>query len=56
MGEGGGDTVAGARKNRGREWYGKREEIEKGQEAGFPKWWEPGVKEKNSAVLRNILQ
>ena len=49
-----GDMGTGARKNRGREGYGRWEE--KGREAGFPKWREPGEKEKNFAILRNILQ
>ena len=49
-----GDRGAGARENRGREDYGRREE--KGREAGFPKWQEPGEKEKNFAILRNISQ
>ena len=50
----GGGPGAGARENRGREDYGRREE--KGREAGFPKWQEPGEKEKNFAVLHNISQ
>ena len=49
-----GDRRAGARENRGREGYGRREE--KGREAGFPNWREPGEKEKNFAILRNISQ
>ena len=49
-----GNRGAGARENRGREGYGRREE--KGLEAVFPKWREPGEKEKNFAILRNILQ
>ena len=44
---------AGARENRGREGYGRREG--RGQKAEFPKWREPGEKEKNFAILRNIL-
>ena len=45
----------GAQENRGeRGIYARREK--KGQEAGFPKWWEPGKKEQNFAILRNILQ
>ena len=47
-----GDRAAGARENRGREGYGRREE--KGREAGFTKWREPGEKEKNLAILRRI--
>ena len=50
----GGGQGAGARENKGREGYGRREE--RGQEAGFLKWREPGEKEKNFAILRNILQ
>ena len=48
------DRWAGARENRGREGYGRREE--RGREAGFPKWWAPGKKKENFAILRNILQ
>ena len=48
-----GDRGAGTRENRGWEWYGRREE--KGGEAGFPKWQEPGEKEKNFAILPNLL-
>ena len=49
-----GDRGAGAWENRGWEGYGRREE--KGREAGFLKWREPGEKEKNFAIFRNILQ
>ena len=49
-----GDRGAGARENREREGYGRREE--KGREAGFLKWREPGEKEKNLVILRNISQ
>ena len=48
IGGGGGGTGGGRRKG------GKREE--KGREAGFPKWWEPGEMEKKFAILRNFLQ
>ena len=49
-----GDRGAGAQENRGPEGYERPEE--KGREAGFPKGQEPGKKEKNFAILRNILQ
>ena len=50
-----GDRGVGARNiEYRREGYRRREE--KGLEAGFPKWREPGEKEKNFAILRNILQ
>ena len=49
-----GDRGAGAWESRGREGYGRREK--KGREVGLPKWWEPGEKEKNIAILRNISQ
>ena len=39
-----GDRGAGARENRGREGYGRREG--QGWEAGFPRWREPGEKRK----------
>ena len=45
---------AGDQENRGREGYGRREE--RGRKEGFPKWREPGEKEKKIAILRNILQ
>ena len=45
---------AGAQEKRGREGYGRQEE--KGREAGLLKWREPGEKEKNFAILRNISQ
>ena len=44
-----GDRGVGAWENRGREGYGRREE--KGREAGFPKWREPGEK---GEKFRNI--
>ena len=49
-----GDRGAGARENRGREGYGRREE--RGLKAGFPKWRELGKKEKTFAILPNISQ
>ena len=49
-----GDRGTGAQENRGQEGYGRREE--KGREAVFLKWWEPGEKEKNFTILRNISQ
>ena len=49
-----GDRGAGAQGNRGQEGYGRQEE--KGQEAGVPNWREPVEKEKNFALLHNILQ
>ena len=49
------DREAGARENRGREGYGRREERGGGG-AGFPKWRKPGEKEKNLAMLHNISQ
>ena len=47
-------AAAGARENREREGYGRREE--RGREVGFPKKREPGEKEKNFAILCNVLQ
>ena len=49
-----GDRGAGTRENKGQEGYGRREE--RGRKAGFSKWREPGEKEKNFAILRNISQ
>ena len=50
----GGEQGLGAWENRDWEGYMRREE--KGRKAGFPKWREPGEKEKNFAILRNISQ
>ena len=49
-----GDRGAGAQENRGREAYGRWEE--RGREAGFPKWREPGENKENFAILFHILQ
>ena len=49
-----GDRGVGVWENRGQKEYGRWEE--KGTEMGFPKWREPGEKEKHFTTLLNILQ
>ena len=52
-GGGGGGRRAGARENRGREGYGRREK--KGQEAGSLRWREAGEKFKKASFCYLLL-
>ena len=46
------DRGAGTRENKGQKGYRRREE--KGREAGFPKWQEPGERRKNLQYCRTF--